>query len=103
MGGSALLIYGTLSPERLTPRPLPRTLVDRLLGRTREVAPRVTSMGRRELTELPAAELAPLIVRYREYLARTLPSPNEATRAVLDYLNLRNIPSLYLRGDRAAG
>jgi hypothetical protein len=103
MGGTALMIYGTPSAERLAPRPLPRTLLDRLLGRTRTTAPRVTAMGRRELTSLDATGLRPLIARYRGYLARNLPNPSEASRGVLEYLQLKNIPSLYLRGDRESG
>jgi hypothetical protein len=102
MGGTGLLIYGTLSPERLAPRPLPRTLLDRMLGRTRETGPRVTPMWKRELIDLDAGELVPLTARFRAYLARKLPEPTDATRQVLDYLELDNIPSLYLRGKREA-
>lgn len=100
MGGTGLLIYGTVSPERLAPRPLPRTMLDRLLGRTRHAGPKVTPLGRGELTQLDATELAPLIARYRAFLARRLPEPHEATRQILDYLELDNIPSLYVRGGR---
>ena len=103
MGGTGLLIYGTLSSDRLAPRPLPRTLLDRMLGRTREMAPRVTPMGQRELINLDAPELVPLIARFRAYLARKLSEPTDATRQVLEYLQLDNIPSLYLRGEREVG
>jgi hypothetical protein len=103
VGGTAFLIYGTLSPERLAPAPVPRTLLDRLLRRTRYSTPRVTPMGRRELTTVEARELEPLITRYRAYLARKLPHPHEASRQVLEYLELDRIPSLYLRGEREAG
>ena len=98
MGGTGLLIYGTVSPERLAPKPLPRTVLDRLLGRTRHAGPKVTPLGRGELTQVDATELAPLIERYRAYLARRLPEPHEATRQILEYLELDNIPSLYVRG-----
>ncbi len=104
MGGTALLIHGSLAPERLAPRPVPRTLFDRLLGRTREIAPKVTPRGRgSELLELDAAELAPLISRFRGYLAGVLAEPNEASGQVLEYLEIKGIPSLYLRGGREAG
>ncbi|MGH7515891.1 MAG: hypothetical protein ACREOC_00260 [Gemmatimonadales bacterium] len=104
MGGTGLLIYGTLAPERLVPRPLPRTLFDRLLGRTRHVAPKVTPHGGgAERIQLDAAELGPLIPRFRDFLARKLSRPNEASHQVLEYLELKNIPSLYLRGEREPG
>lgn len=103
MGGTGLLIYGSVSPERLEPKPVPRTLLDRLLGRTRRVGPKVMPMGRSELTQVDATELAPLIERYRAYLARRLPEPHEATRQILEYLELDNIPSRYVRGDREPG
>lgn len=104
MGGTALLIYGTLTPERLGPQPAPRTLFDRLLGRTRQVAPTVTPRGRgAELIQLDAAELEPLIPGFRAYLARKLAQPNEASRQTLGYLAIKRIPSLYLRGEREAG
>lgn len=104
MGGTGLLIYGTLAPERLVPRPLPRTLFDRLLGQTRHVAPKVTPHGGGgERIQLDAAELVPLIPRFRDFLARKLSQPNEASRQVLEYLELKNIPSLYLRGEREPG
>jgi hypothetical protein len=103
MGGTALLIFGTVSPERLAPRPVPRNLLDRLLGRTRRVGPKITPRGQLGLSQLDASELAPLIARYRAYLARRLPQPHEATRQVLDYLELGRIPSLYCRGDRDPG
>jgi len=35
MGGSAFLLEGQVAPARLQDRPLPRTLLDRLLFRTR--------------------------------------------------------------------
>ena len=103
MGGTAVLIHGTVSAERLAPRPVPRTLLDRVLGRTRQVGPRLRPMGRRELVEVDAADLAPLIARYRDYLARKLPDPHEATRQVLECLELDRIPSLYVRGEREGG
>ena len=103
MGGTGLLIYGTLSADRLEPQPVPRTLFDRLLGRTREAGPKVLPMSRRELVQLDVSELAPLIARYRAYLARKLPQPHDATREVLNYLEMDGIPSLYCRGEREAG
>jgi hypothetical protein len=104
MGGTALLIYGTLSPDRLRARPLQRTWLDRLMGRTREKGPRVVTFGRdRELIEVEAAELAPLIARFRAFLAREIPTPHEASTQIFEYLDMDRIPSLYLRGEREQG
>ena len=104
MGGTGLMIYGALDPERLAPRPLPRSFLTRLIGRTRMAGPRVTPMGRnREFIQLDAGGLEPLIPRYREFLTRRLAEPNSATADALTYLNIPNIPSLYLRGEREIG
>ena len=103
MGGTALLIYGTLSPDRLRPRPLPRTWLDRLFGRTREAGPRLRSTGNREMMEVDAADLAPLAPRFRAFLAREIPEPHEASKQILEYLESDRTPSLYVRGERERG
>lgn len=51
MGGTGLLIYGTLSADRLAPRPVPRTLFDRLAEVSATVAGHWASAWIRE--ELP--------------------------------------------------
>jgi hypothetical protein len=66
MGGTGLLIVGTLSATRPAPRPVPRTFIDRLLGRTRTTGPRVRRTVQSELISLDASELAPLLARYRD-------------------------------------
>jgi hypothetical protein len=103
VGGTGLLIHGSVSSERLAPRPVPRTLLDRLLGRTRHTQPKVVGTGRNQLTQVDAAELTPLVARYRAYLARRLPEPHDGTREVLQYLEIDGIPSLYVRGAREPG
>lgn len=104
MGGTALLIYGDLSDDRLRPRPVPRTWLDRLLGRTREQGPRVRPLARGgELLSAETAGLEPLLARYRTFLAREIPAPHEASAQIFEYLGMRGIPSLYLRGEREAG
>lgn len=104
MGGTGLLIYGDLSPERLRPQPQPRTWLDRLLGRTREIAPRVAPFGEnRELVGVDAAELEPLLVRFRDFLGREIPTPHSASTQIFEYLGIEGIPSLYLRGEREQG
>jgi hypothetical protein len=104
MGGTALLIYGHLSADRLRPRPLPRNWLDRLLGRTRERSPRTVTMGHnRELLEVDAAELEPLVARFREFLAREIPVPHSASAQTLEYLDIKGIPSLYLRAESEGG
>ena len=104
MGGTALLIHGALAPDRLAARPVPRTFLDRLLGRTRESQPRWRPGGRgRERIEVDSSELQPLITRFRAFLSRRLPEPNAASVDTLQYLEIRDIPSLYLRGEREIG
>jgi len=101
MGGTALVVFGTLSAERREPRLLPRTLLDRLLGRTRTVGPRSIPRGQgAEWLELDATELKPLIERFRGYLARELPTPHTASVQIVEYLEMSRIPSLYLRAER---
>lgn len=104
MGGTALLVFGSLAAKRLEAQTLPRTLVDRLFGRTRTAGPRTVPRGNgAELIEVDATELTPLIDRFRAYLARHLPTPHEASAQILEYLEMKGIPSLYLRGDREPG
>jgi hypothetical protein len=104
MGGMAVLVFGSLSAERLEPRPLPRTLFDRMLGRTRTVGPRSTPRGQgAEWLELDATDLKPLIQRFRAYLARELPTPHAASAQIVEYLELSGIPNLYLRAEREPG
>jgi hypothetical protein len=75
-----------------------------MLGRTRQVAPRVVPLGSGgELIDLDATELKPLIPRFHAFLSRRLPEPNTASAQTLEYLGIRDIPRLYLRGNREAG
>ena len=103
MGGSALLIYGTPSPELLTPRPAPRSLGDRLLGRQRVTGPTETPMGPdRVLLEIPCEPLRPLAEEFQRFVKTALDPPWAATQSVRDYLGIDVITS-YLRADRFAG
>jgi hypothetical protein len=98
------LIYGTLATERLAPRPVPRTWLDKLLGRTRTTGPSATRFaGGRQLVSADPAGLEPVVARYRAFLARAIPGPHDATTQVLEYLGIDGIPSLYVRGERELG
>ena len=96
MGGYAAIIPGTVAEHALQPRPAPRSLVDRLLGRTPMRGP-VESGG---LIELPQEDFSPLASAFRGFLRRAMPSPWEATRMFMEYLD---IPALevHVRGARA--
>jgi hypothetical protein len=52
---------------------------------------------------LDGPELQLLVARYREFLARRMPEPTEASADTLKYLGIDGIPSLYVRGEREAG
>jgi hypothetical protein len=47
--------------------------------------------------------LEPLAARFRAFLAREIPTPHDASTQTLDYLDIKGIPSLYLRGEREKG
>lgn len=99
MGGSALLIYGTVAPSRLQPRPVPRTVLDRVLGRERTETPAWQDIGPfRRTIDVPASPLEPFVLAFRQYVRDRCARPWPATRAVLDYLD-EDVITLYVRGD----
>lgn len=85
MGGNGYFIYGTLTPERARAAPLPRTLLDRVLGRTRVGPPEDYGSGR---LELPGAALAPLREDFLRFLRARLSPPWEASRTALAGLDV---------------
>lgn len=97
MGGSAAIIQGTVAERALKPRPAPASILDRVFGRKRMLAP-VEEGG---LIELPAEDFRPLAGAFASFLRRAMPAPWEATRIFLEYLA---IPALevHVRGARAA-
>ena len=97
MGGYAAIISGTVAEHALKPRRAPASILDRILGRKRMLAP-VEQGG---LIELPAEDFRPLAAAFGLFLRRSMPSPWEATRMFLEYLA---IPALevHVRGARAA-
>jgi hypothetical protein len=100
MGGSALLIYGTPSADLLTPRPAPRSLVDRVRGRHPVSGPTETPMGQdRVLLEIACEPLRPLADEFRAFVNAAFEQPWAATQNVREYLGL-DVISSYLRGDR---
>lgn len=103
MGGSALLIYGNVAEARLGPRPVPRTLLDRLLGRERTETPAWRALGsNRRMIDVPASALEPLVAAFRQHTRERFPAPWAATRWVLDYLD-GGVISLHVRGDADNG
>jgi hypothetical protein len=100
MGGSALLIHGSPSPDLLTPRPAPRSLVDRLLGRHPVSGPTETPLGRgRVLLEIPSGPLRSLSDDFRRYVDHAFDDPWPSTMCVRDYLAM-DVMTVYLRGER---
>jgi hypothetical protein len=99
MGGSALLIYGTVAEARLQPRPIPRTLLDRALGRQRTEVPTWRAIGAtRRMVDVPASALEPVVAAFRRFTQDRFAAPWAAPRVVLDYLHGGTI-TLYVRGD----
>jgi hypothetical protein len=99
VGGSALLIYGTVTQARLQPRPIPRTMLDRVLGRERTLAPTWHTIGRdRRMIDVPASSLVPFAATFRQFALARFAIPWAATRVVLDYLD-GGATTLYVRGE----
>jgi hypothetical protein len=99
LGGAALLIYGSVSDDRLHPPAAPRSLVDRLLGRTPAASPAWSSFGHdRRMIDLPAGALAQMGTEFTDYVANHFSQPWKATSAILEYLRL-DITSVYVRGE----
>lgn len=100
MGGSAFLIYGTVSDALLQPRPAPRSLVSRLLGKSTAAAPEWTQIGpNRRLMNLPTAGFEKLGDEFRAYLERHFERPWAATASIIAYLDT-GVVDLHLRGDQ---
>ncbi len=100
MGGSALLIHGTPSADLLTPRPVARSLTDRMLGRHPVSGPTETPIGRdRVMLEIPSGPLRPVADHFRAFVKRAFDTPWPSTTNALDYLAL-DVITPYLRGDR---
>ena len=103
MGGSALLIYGQVTDEALGPRPVRRTILDRIIGRSRTNTPAWTSLGpNRRLITLPTDSLAEMAGAFRDHVKRRFSSPWQATSTFFEYLRGCDF-KIYLRGDEEAG
>src|SRR5688500_5439911 len=99
MAASALLIYGTASEALLQPRPAPRSLLDRLLGRTPTIAPAWFEINRdRRIIDLPCVELQALGGSFRDHVASRFHPKSKATSSVLDYLGI-GVTQVLVRGD----
>jgi hypothetical protein len=99
MGGSALLIYGSVGDELLQPRPAPRSVMDRLIGRQRTSGPAWSQIGpTRRMIDLPTTPLDGLASAFGDYVVNRASPPWAATASVLEYLRL-DVVSTYLRGE----
>lgn len=99
MGGSALMIYGTVSERVLEPKPAPRSFMNRLFGRTQS-APQWRPLGaNRQLITVPADDLDALGSEFRDHVVARFEKPWAATRAIIDYLGI-DVTTVYVRGDR---
>ena len=103
MGGSALLIYGTPSPELLKPRAAPRSMLSRLFSKpsATEVKEHQLGSSGHALITVPCEPLAALADEFRAFVAQAFPKPWSATEYIKDYLADRRTITIYLRGDRA--
>ena len=100
MGGSALLIFGNVNGQVLEPKPAPRSITDRLFGRTRAVIPEWIPLGaNRKMITVPSPGLDTLGGEFRDHVATRFTEPWAATRSIIDYLRL-DITTVYLRSDR---
>ena len=104
MGGAAFLLEGSVSPALLEERTQPRTLLDKLLFRTRKLAVERQNWGEETQLEVPLpSALRGLPVAYSEWLDGTLgASRSPALAALKDYLSV-DVCDLNLRGVEKEG
>jgi hypothetical protein len=103
MGGFGYRLEGRVDEGALRPRPVPRTVVDKLLGRTRTRQPSELSFAGARLVEVPGIELAHLKTELQAWLLEALPEPWLATDVVVnDYLGL-DVERFVLRGGAKIG
>jgi hypothetical protein len=104
MGGSAFVLECQVARELYEERPLPRTLIDKLLFRTRRAGVRRMSFGDATHLEfvLPQA-LAALPSMARAWMRAHIPSDDASARVILDeYLSVP-VADVYLRGQERDG
>jgi hypothetical protein len=100
MGGTAFLIWGEISENRLQPVPIKRSILDRILGRTRHQEPKITDFGPgAKLFDLPCGELDRLPGDFMNFLKERLPEPCEASKAFFDYASPA-VMSVFVRGEQ---
>jgi hypothetical protein len=102
MGGAAAIIKGTVEPRLLEPQAAKRSLLDRLLGRTKLVGPSEVAIGDgRAMIDLPAGEFGGLATDFVDFLHRSIQEPWDSTNLFFDYLTIGTL-SVYVRGERAS-
>jgi hypothetical protein len=101
MGGSAFVLYGTVDESVLDPAPVKKTFFDRLLGRQRFEGPRETSHGNTKTIDLPLGRLGDLKSFFMKYLKNHLIPISEASKNILEYLDL-DVMRINFRGHKRA-
>jgi hypothetical protein len=102
MGGAAAIIKGIAEPRLLEPKPAKRSLLDRLLGRTKLVGPSEVAIGDgRTMIDLSAEEFRGLATDFVDFLHRSIQEPWDSTHRFFDYFSINTL-SVYVRGERAS-
>ena len=101
MGGSAYVIYGTVDESVLKPTPVQKTLLDRILDRQRFEGPKETYHRHMKTIDLPSEILEDLKHSFKKYLKSNLLPVSEASRNILEYLEL-DVIRINFRGQKRA-
>ena len=99
MGGSAFLVHGTVSETRLAAVAPPRSFLDRWLQRAPKPALRETDLGKYRLVDVQCRELDVLFQDFLGFVHERMSEPWPATRFIFDYLMMRGVFTIYLRGE----
>jgi hypothetical protein len=103
MGGAGIQIPGELDKRRLQPIEKPRTIVDRILFRTRIDKPReIEYPGGGKAFEVPCDELIAMEYHFKRFLKSKLSKPWPASKHILSYLDM-GVCNISVRGSQEAG
>lgn len=99
MGGAAFIVYGSVNKELEAPRPVQRTIVDRLLGRQRDNSPHWSQLGQgRKMITLTDSALKSVVDEFRHDMVARISRPWESTKSIFEYLKI-DVMTVYVRGD----
>ena len=100
LGGYAYIIKGTVDPRRFQPLPVKRTLLDRILGRTRTNEPKVSELKNgSKFFDIRCDDLKPIAEAFKTFLKGKLPKPWPATKSIFGYLDLSTC-RIYVRANQ---